>query len=124
MKKYIAIGAALLIAGSIIGCKKEDTDAGKDPGAVVKDTIDAATPDFSTDATLTSTVIPAITTAISTAVGTEGEVTVEAMDKVIHLKGTVANNDLKRSAETAAKDALMKMNAPAEVTVNNALMVK
>jgi hypothetical protein len=123
MKKFLIIPAALALTLGVVGCSKQPTTPEAPTTGGVDGTV-STVPDFSSDATIVATVVPAVAAAVSKAVGAEGAVTVDEMNNVINIKGTVPNNDLKRAAEAAAKDALAKMNAPADIKVNNALMVK
>jgi hypothetical protein len=142
MKHFVAYGAALLLLGGIlIGCGKPETgekgnpppnvpqagglEANKGKGAPA--VVPTTTADFSSDAKITETAVPGVQKALTdeTALqGAENSITVEVKDKKIFLKGTAKDNAAKKKAGEVAQAALKTMNAPADVTINNSLMVK
>lgn len=138
MKHFFAYGAALLLLGiGMVGCNKQETGGtGNTPpstpqaGGMAANTgagAPAAIADFSSDEKITETVVPGVKQALAdetTLQGTDNSIEVEVKDKKIFLKGDVTNNDAKRKAGEVAETALKGMNPPADVTVNNSLMVK
>jgi osmotically-inducible protein OsmY len=143
MKKWLTLGAALLLLGSgLIGCGPKEEGASQPPSvdkaggkaANVGDTsgttgtgTETKAADFTSDETITSTVVPAVKKAIEDEASlkdAENKIEIEAKDKKIHLKGEVKNNDAKRKAGEVAETALKTQNPPTEVTVINSLVSK
>jgi hypothetical protein len=137
MKHGFTLAAVLLLIGSgLIGCgPKEDKASsppevnqagGKEANAGAGGAT-AAKPDFASDETITSTVVPGVKKAIeeeASLTDAENKIEVEAKDMKIHLKGEVKDNDAKRKAGEVAETALKSMSPPSEVGVINALMSK
>ncbi len=83
--------------------------------------------DFASDASIALTVTPKVKTAITADPqlnDSANKIDVDSKDRVVHLKGTVATNELKAKAGSLAKQALTGMKAPSDIKVSNELVVQ
>ena len=143
MKSFIAMGAALLLVGcGLSGCSKtaegvsEDTksattaagnaanSAAETAGNAMGKAAEAAA-DFTSNASMATTVTPKVKTAIladSTLNNPANKIDVDSHDKIVHIKGMVVNNEMKKKAGQIAEETLKSMNAPADIHVSNELI--
>ena len=138
MKQIYARAALLLCGAALFGCQPKtvsDTSAAADnamrnTGTAMGNAANRATTatvDFTSNASLALSVTPKVKTALIADSGLAdpaNQIDVDSKDKVVHLKGHVKNNELKRKAGQIAKETLASMNAPDDVKVSNELLTR
>ena len=126
MKQLLLLGAITTVLGlGIAGCSntaegmKEDTsNAGKSVEQATDKTVDA-TKDAAKNTTAALEVTPRVKTAIvadSKLNDPRNRIDVDSKDGIVHLKGHVVNNDMKRQAGAVAEKTLKDSSATDKVS--------
>jgi osmotically-inducible protein OsmY len=143
MKKLFAMGAALFLFGAgVVGCQnaaegvKEDTaknaqavgQAADRAGAAAEkatENVAAGTQEAAKNASAALALTPKVKAAITADPmlnDTRNTIDVDSKDNVVHLKGTVVNNEMKKRAGEVAQKTLTEANATDRLS--NELVVK